>query len=148
VTFTAVIIMEKEAPFKNELEELMTEAQSNFHIFPSALKEDMDRLKKMYEAFASSYKSLAREMVDDVETMVQVLRSAPQSDDVSAAYSLLNRLKVCFDSLCDYSLKAVISAMIEAAKNRQLAEAQKVVDSPYLYIHFIIITFILFSDYE
>jgi len=140
--------MEKEAPFKNELEELITEAQSNFPIFSSALKEDMVRTKEMYEAFSSAYETLAKEMVDDVETMVQVLRSAPQSDDVSAAYSLLNRLKVCIDSPCDYSLKAVISGMIEAAKNRQLAEAQKVVDSPYFYIYFIIITFTLFSDYE
>ena len=146
-SFTAVIIMEKKAHFMRDLEELVMKAESNFHI-SSALKGDRGRLIQMYEAFSSSYKSLAREMVDDVETMVQVLRSAPQSDDVSAAYSLLNRLKVCFDSPCDYSLKAVISTMIEAAKNRQLTEAQKVVDSPYLYIHFIIITFILFSDYE
>jgi len=51
--------MKEDPYFMRELEELAIKAQSSFPISTSsAMKENRDRLQKMYRDFSSSYKSL------------------------------------------------------------------------------------------
>lgn len=118
-----------------ELEELVKKAQSSFYIpITSSLKEDRDHLKKMNDFFSMSYEILAREMMDEVKTLVKVLQLAVQSGGSTAAYRLLNRLKACFDAPSNCSLEVVILTAIEAAKNWQLAEAHQVLSFVF-YFH-------------
>ena len=72
--------------------------------------------------FSSSHQTLAKEMMDDIETLEKVLRSAAYgSDDSIKALNLLRRLKTCYDH-CS------MEEAIKAVKNcHQLGEAQQVI---------------------
>jgi len=61
--------MEKnDKEFFTEVMDLVEMAQSSYHSAVKSMKDDGVQLKKMYEDFSSSSDSLAKEMMEDVET--------------------------------------------------------------------------------
>ncbi len=115
--------MKEDPYFMRELEELAIKAQSSFPISTSsAMKENRDRLQKMYRDFSSSYRALAKEIMDDIRTLEKVLQSAAHGSDESLyASNLLQGLKACFN-------RCSMKEATKAVKNcHQLAEVQKVI---------------------
>jgi len=115
--------MENDANSMREFKELKMKAQISYHCSTSsALKEDRDHLRKMTCDFSSSHQTLAKEMMDDIETLEKVLRSTVYgSDDSIKAINLLRRLKTCYDHCSK-------EEAIKAVKNcHQFDEAQQVI---------------------
>lgn len=82
--------MEKnDKEFFTEVMDLVKMAQSSYHSAVKSMKDDGVQLKKMYEDFSSSSDSLAKEMMEDIETMHQVLQLVTQLEDPSKASNLL-----------------------------------------------------------
>lgn len=114
--------MEKnEKEFFIEVMDLMTMAQSSYHSAVKSMMDDGAQLKKMYENFSSCSDSLAKEMMEDVETMHQVLQLVTQPDDRSKASDLLETLRACFTKPNDF-----LREFMTKAKQRQLTETRQV----------------------
>ena len=101
--------------------ELVKEAKASFHISVKTLKEDVKQMKKMYLDFSSSCQSLILDMVEDVDTLDRVLRSAAKVGDHSRAYNLLESLVTFFRH------QKLAMELLMKGKRRQLTETQQVI---------------------
>ena len=104
-----------------EVMDLVEMAQSSYHSAVRSMKDDGVQLKKMYEDFSSSSDSLAKEMMEDVETMHQVLQLVTQLEDRSKASNLLETLQTCFNKP-----NAFLREFMMKTKQRQLIETRQV----------------------
>ena len=104
-----------------EVMDLVEMAQSSYHSAVKSMKDDGVQLKKMYEDFSSSSDSLAKEMMEDVETMHQVLQLVTQLEDRSKASNLLETLQTCFNKP-----NAFLREFMMKTKQRQLIETRQV----------------------
>ena len=112
---------ENDKEFSTEVMDLVEMAQSSYHSAVKSMKDDGVQLKKMYEEFSSCSDSLAKEMMEDVETMHQVLQLVTQLEDRSKASNLLETLQTCFNKP-----NAFLREFMMKTKQRQLTETQQV----------------------
>ncbi len=136
--------MEKNAKeFFTEVMDLVEMAQSSYHSAVKSMKDDGVQLKKMYEDFSSSSDSLAKEMMEDVETMHQVLQLVTQLEDQSRASNLLETLRTCFNKPNTF-----LREFLMKTKQRQLTETRQVQINPNYTVYpflFIVLNCYLFQ---
>ncbi len=107
--------------FKEEFVELVKKALDNYKTASKSMKENKEYLKDMYDDLASSYDTLTREMMEDVETMEKVLLSTHHDEDPSKAFDFLERLKSSLNAPSYLLMEVMVKT-----KRQQLTEAHKV----------------------